>query len=233
MSHFVERRKPFSQTALTLALMFLAGVVVAVVFDGVPTWQNHGPNAGAGFVRRGIDPNKYFFLTVVYAGIALVFSFFTFFRFPWITIMHIRLLIVTAFLALLALPLYSLYFVAPMNAELAQAAWKRIEALGGHGVWESDMVVVSLAGTDVTDQDLALFADFPDVQILDLSNTALSDECLQYLSGLNSLESLILINTSISPRGVDHFRSAHPAVDVRTEPSPKNTINPFTGEPTG
>jgi hypothetical protein len=65
--------------------------------------------------------------------------------------------------------------------EKAQAAWDRIEALGGHGVWESDMVVVSFGKTKVTDEDLALFQDFPFVQILDLSDTIISDEGLAQL----------------------------------------------------
>ncbi len=43
----------------------------------------------------------------------------------------------------------------------AHAAWDRIEVLGGIGVWDGSMVVVSLAGTGITDEDLSLFRDFP------------------------------------------------------------------------
>jgi hypothetical protein len=52
------------------------------------------------------------------------------------------------------------------NVSRAQAAWEHIEALGGHGVCEPDMVVVSLSGTAIRDDDLALFREFPFVQIL-------------------------------------------------------------------
>ncbi|MFL5330140.1 MAG: hypothetical protein ACJ8C4_14660 [Gemmataceae bacterium] len=111
------------------------------------------------------------------------------------------------------------------------AAWGRIQALGGNGVWESDMVVVVLEGTSITDADLALFHDFPRVQSLDLSNTEITDGGLTYLSNLPSLETLIVINTKISPAGLDEFRRSHPSVNVTTAHPPKGTINPFTGQP--
>jgi hypothetical protein len=66
----------------------------------------------------------------------------------------------------------------------AQAAWDRIEALGGHGVWERELVIVSLADTAITDDDLALFRDFPFVQTLDLSHTTIGDSGLLHLAGL-------------------------------------------------
>lgn len=118
-----------------------------------------------------------------------------------------------------------------MNHEKSQAAWNRIEELGGHGVWESDMVVVSLAGTGVKDDDLAIFADFPFVQILSLADNALTDACLSHLEGLTSLESLIVTGTSISPVAISRFRSTHPAVNVVDAPPPAGTINPWTGKP--
>jgi hypothetical protein len=113
----------------------------------------------------------------------------------------------------------------------AQAAWDRIEALGGHGVWESDMVVVSFGKTKVTDQDLALFRDFPFVQILDLSDTSIGDEGLAHLGDLQALEELIVTNTKISAKTLKAFQRAHPAVKITTGPPPKGTINPFTGKP--
>ena len=141
------------------------------------------------------------------------------------------------------------------NDRRARAAWARIEALGGHGVWEPDMCVVSLARTAVTDEDLSLFRDFPYVHILDLSHTAIGDAGLIHLDGLMALEGLDLsrtrtgdaglahlarlaalqeltvIDTKISDAGLDAFRRARPAVRITTEPPPKGAINPFTGKP--
>jgi hypothetical protein len=113
----------------------------------------------------------------------------------------------------------------------AQAAWNRIEALGGHGVWERELVIVSLADTAVTDDDLSLFGDFPFVQTLDLSNTAVGDRGLVHLAGLRALEELIVIDTGISGPGLKAFQREHPTVRVVTEMPPKGTVNPFTGEP--
>ena len=117
------------------------------------------------------------------------------------------------------------------NQQKAQAAWDRIEALGGHGVWESDMVVVSFGKTKVTDEDLVLFRDFPFVQILDLSDTKIGDEGLAQLEELPALEELIVTKTKISAKALEEFQRAHPTVKVTTEPPDKDTINPFTGKP--
>ena len=117
-----------------------------------------------------------------------------------------------------------------MSKERAQAAWNRIEELGGHGVWEPDVCVVSLANTGVVDDDLVVLADVP-VQILDLSNNPLTDDCLKHLEQIESLESLALVGTEITATAIEQFKSARPNVDVRVEPIPKGTINPFTGEP--
>jgi hypothetical protein len=113
----------------------------------------------------------------------------------------------------------------------AQAAWNCIEALGGHGVWERELVVVSLAKTAVTDDDLALFRDFPVVQTLDLSHTAIGDNGLVHLAGLRALEELIVVDTKISGPALKAFQREHPTVTVVTEPPPKGAVNPFTGKP--
>lgn len=113
----------------------------------------------------------------------------------------------------------------------AQAAWDRIEALGGHGVWEADIVVVSLARTGVTDENLSLFRDFPFVQTLDLSHTGVGDAGLAHLTGLRSLEELIVVDTKVSTPALEAFRRDNPSVKVTTEPPPKGAVNPFTGKP--
>lgn len=106
MPSFVERRRPSSVTAITLAAMFGAGVVVALFFGGVPTWQNHGPDAGPGFVRRATDPALYYWMTGFYMAAASVCAFFAWFRFPWVTITHVRFLFLLVFLLMLASMIY-------------------------------------------------------------------------------------------------------------------------------
>jgi hypothetical protein len=101
----------------------------------------------------------------------------------------------------------------------------------GHGVWERDTVIVSLADTAVTDDDLAVFRDFPFVQILDLSRTAVSGAGLAHLDGATALEELIAVGTKLSKPALAAFREAHPGVKVVTEPLPKGAVIPFTSEP--
>ncbi len=113
----------------------------------------------------------------------------------------------------------------------AQAAWDRIEALGGHGVWESEIVIVSLDKTDVTDEDLALFRDFPFVQMLDLSHTRISGEGLARLGDIPALKTLIVTDTKISEEALKEFQHAHPEVKIRSGPPSKGGINPFTRKP--
>jgi hypothetical protein len=120
--------------------------------------------------------------------------------------------------------------VRPTEHE-ARAAWDHIKALGGHGVWEPDMVVVSLVDTSMTDDDLELFESFPYVQILDLSGTSVSDNGLDHLKAIPALEELIIMSTGISDGAIERFRESRPDVKVTTQPRPKGKINPFTGEP--
>jgi hypothetical protein len=113
----------------------------------------------------------------------------------------------------------------------AQAAWDRLMALGGSGVWDGDNVIVSLADTSVTDDDLAVFRDFPFVHVLDLSRTAVTGAGLAYLGGAAALEELIVVGAKLSRPALAAFREAHPGVKVVAKPPPKGTANPFTGEP--
>jgi hypothetical protein len=227
MSSFVVRRTPIWWSAIVLAAMF--GVAVAIAIRGVPTWQNHGPDAGAGIVWHAAKPGMYYELTLIYACIAVVSLFLAFFRFPWVTITHIRLLFAAAFVALFAMLLYSL--IGLSGEKHAEAAWQRIEELGGHGVWEREAVVVSFANAGVTDDDLKLFVDFPEVQMLDLSDNPVTDECLQHLENLESLHTLMVTGTSISPEAIANYESSHPNVEVRTTRSQQSRVNPFTGDP--
>ncbi len=112
----------------------------------------------------------------------------------------------------------------------AEAAWTRIEALGGHGVWDGEMVSVSFAGTKVTDDDLTVFHDFPFVQVLDLSGTDIGDGGLEHLPELKALEEFIVVGTKVSGPALTKFRHKHPSVKVVTE-LPKGGVNRFTGAP--
>ena len=113
----------------------------------------------------------------------------------------------------------------------AQAAWDRLMALGAHGVWDGSMVVVSLAETAVTDDDLAVFRDFPFVQVLDLSRTAVNGAGLAYLADATALEELIVVGTKLSRPALKAFREAHPTVEVVTKSPRKGAVNPFTAKP--
>lgn len=117
--------------------------------------------------------------------------------------------------------------------QAAEAAWDQIEALGGGGVWEGDMVIVTLSRTAVRDRDLELFRDFPFVRTLDLSFTKITDEGLAHLVDLPEIEDLIIVSTEITAAGIKRFQKARPKVSVTTRPTPKDAINPFTGQPMG
>ncbi|WP_439621573.1 hypothetical protein [Gemmata sp.] len=99
-------------------------------------------------------------------------------------------------------------------------------ALGGTGVWDGEIVTVSLADTGVTDDDLAVFRDFPHVQVLDLSRTAVTGAGLAHLDGATALEEVIVVGTKLERTALAEFRAAHPAVKVVTKP-PKASKNPF------
>jgi len=213
---FVERRNSIWYSAATIAVVFSAGVVSALAFDRVPTWQNHGPDAGPGFVRRAANPGMYYWMTSAYAAIAAVAWALAFFRFPRFRVSYLRLVFAALLLYLAGMLVYSLS-MAGGQRQREQAAWTRIGALGGHGVWEPDRVVVSLAKMRVSDDDLALFNDFRRVQMLDLSDTAVTEKGLEYLDRLNELKSLVLVRTKIEREAIERFKAAHPNVDVQTE----------------
>jgi hypothetical protein len=117
------------------------------------------------------------------------------------------------------------------NSDELNAAWNWIESLGGFGVWEPELVVVSFAKTSVSDGDLAVLRGFPIVQTLILSDTSLTDACLIHLDSLDALEELIVVDTKISKKALAEFRRRHPSVKVVTDPPTSGSVNPFTGKP--
>ena len=103
MLPFIERRGTIAQTPAVLAVMFGVGALVAIVVGAAPTWQNHGPKAGPGWATRAEEPVLYYGLTSMYCITALVSTLLTFFRFPRVTIGHIRVaFVILALLVLLA-----------------------------------------------------------------------------------------------------------------------------------
>ena len=77
------------------------------------------------------------------------------------------------------------------SQEKSEAAFNRIQELGGDGVWDADMVAITMDGTDITDDDLAMFEDCDFVQILGLSNTKIN-RCRPCSSGtINSARNFI------------------------------------------
>jgi len=119
----------------------------------------------------------------------------------------------------------------PKDQAKWQAAWYRMEALGGKGVWDNDLVVMSFGGTSISDADLAVFSDFPFVRILDLSNTSIGDKGIAQLPVLPALEDLIVHNTKITQAALKTFQEQNPSVKIQTTAKPKDAINPFTGKP--
>jgi hypothetical protein len=119
-----------------------------------------------------------------------------------------------------------------MTESKLQAAWARIESLGGSGICEPEIVIVSFKDTSITDDDLAVFAAFPIVQMLDLSGTAITDKALTHLEHMTALESLDIIGTNITESAIAEFKLRHPSVDVTAKATPtEGRINPFTREP--
>lgn len=115
----------------------------------------------------------------------------------------------------------------------ARAAWDRIESLGGFGVWESDVCIVSFADTTLTDADLCVFDDFPYVETLDLSRTGVTGHGLLSLVALPRLEQVTIVGTSVDDVAVAEFRTRRPNVAIVSDPPETGSENPFTGKPFG
>lgn len=111
-----------------------------------------------------------------------------------------------------------------------EAAFEKIEGLGGSGIWDAEVVVIDLSNTEIENKDLSVFKDFEIVQSLILDNTKIDDDGLSYLESLHHLELLSLIGTQVSEKGLNKLALSLPDLDIVTEPLPKDTINPFTGK---
>ena len=107
----------------------------------------------------------------------------------------------------------------------------RIENLGGTVVWESDLIAVTLNDCPVTNEDLAVFNDYPEIEILSLAGTSVTDEGLRHLENLSNLTTLSLSRTHVTDVGANRLRQRLPNTSITAQGPPKGTINPFTGEP--
>jgi hypothetical protein len=69
------------------------------------------------------------------------------------------------------------------------------------------VVVLGLGGNKtVTDDDLALLSDMPDLKVLNLDETNITDDGLAYVKKLKKLEFLFLRRTSIGDRGLEQIK---------------------------
>ncbi len=113
-----------------------------------------------------------------------------------------------------------------ISAEKSQAVFDRVRALGGAVVLEEEVVAISLSGTDVTDDDLAMFNAFGPVEVLELSNTKITDAGLIHLKQLRCLDTLILVDTNVTEVGVAELQAALPNTKIATETTLNDSITP-------
>lgn len=82
----------------------------------------------------------------------------------------------------------------------------------------------------MTNEDLAVFANYPEIQILSLVATSVTDDGLKHLENLRNLQCLALRQTLVTERGVNDLRRLLPNASITMEGPPKGTISPFTGQ---
>jgi hypothetical protein len=81
----------------------------------------------------------------------------------------------------------------------------------------SEIEVLSLIGTNITDQGTAHLLSFGQIRQLSLGQTSLTDESVKVLSKLTSLKYLEIQGSRITPPGADAIRAALPNCDVTSE----------------
>ena len=85
-----------------------------------------------------------------------------------------------------------------------EAALKKIKELGGSVEMGDDQVVlkVNLGRSEVTDDDLAHLATFPQLRSIDLARTKVTSDGLRHLKNITSLEELRLYDTLVDNDGL-------------------------------
>jgi internalin A len=119
---------------------------------------------------------------------------------------HARLAIICCFL-----PFAGSLMIAAEPSAAEKRAVAIIEKLGGKvrgDVKRSNhpIIEVDLGLTNVTDADLQLLKDLPDLQVLDLHRTKVTDKGLEHLKGLVKLRGLHLHDTRITDEGIMHLK---------------------------
>ena len=83
----------------------------------------------------------------------------------------------------------------------------KLEQLGGRVTVRSGIVVsIYFDGSDVTDHDLRVLKDFPDVESLSLGSTNVGDDGMQYLKHLPKLDVLNLYRSQVGNRGLKYIK---------------------------
>lgn len=102
----------------------------------------------------------------------------------------------------------------------SEKALDAIARLGGeveHPPGDDDdqpVIGVNLAGTQVTDAQLAMLKHFPQLRKLDLSRTRITDAGIAHLKGLATLQQIVLTGTQVTEQGVAELRQALPRAEV-------------------
>jgi hypothetical protein len=71
--------------------------------------------------------------------------------------------------------------------------------------FRNPVVLVRLARSQASDEDLAAIRRLTDLRMLDLGDTRVTDEGLRHLAGLEHLEVLVLNGTAVTDRGLAHL----------------------------
>jgi len=106
-----------------------------------------------------------------------------------------------------------------------ELAWHQavdpIRRVGGSVAWYADTdrspetaASISLIGTAITDEELALVSEFHNAATLLLRNTQITDSGLRHLTSLRSLQYLDLKGTRVTDSGVEKLQRALPDTKI-------------------
>ncbi|MEC5125176.1 c-type cytochrome domain-containing protein [Verrucomicrobiales bacterium BCK34] len=80
------------------------------------------------------------------------------------------------------------------------------EAIGSASVVASNIAILNLSKTQITDDGLSLVSEMPRLVHLNLSQTGLGDSALKNISGLNELRTLNLWGTKVTDAGLKQLK---------------------------
>jgi len=73
---------------------------------------------------------------------------------------------------------------------------------------------VILGGTKVTDADLLILTDLPDLELLNLQNTGITDGGMVYVGALDNLQRLSLQRSKVTDAGLEHLAKLKSLVEL-------------------